>query len=183
MYLSQKTFNRFIIMLPVACVFIFTLAVLFDCLTPTVATLPLPLLGQAQVLDGDTIVIKGSHLRLSGIDAPEKKQQCKTPAGRDYFCGLIAKKQLEVLLEEKDVACDLLKKDRYNRWVATCFVEDGDEEININQFMVHNGFAFAYRTYSKQYVLDEDYAKKKSLGVWQGTFQYPWEWRKARRKH
>ena len=32
--------------------------------------------GNAIVIDGDTIKIKGASIRLFGIDAPEKKQIC-----------------------------------------------------------------------------------------------------------
>ena len=35
--------------------------------------------GIAKVTDGDTIQIEGKKIRLFGIDAPEKKQQCTKP--------------------------------------------------------------------------------------------------------
>ena len=35
--------------------------------------------GIAKVSDGDTIRIEGKKIRFFGIDAPEKKQQCKKP--------------------------------------------------------------------------------------------------------
>ena len=41
-----------------------------------------------------------------------------------------------------------------------------------------NGYAIAYKRYSKKYILEEQYAKKNKLGIWQGTFQKPEEWRK-----
>ncbi len=33
--------------------------------------------GRARVIDGDTIKIGKSRIRLHGIDAPESKQRCK----------------------------------------------------------------------------------------------------------
>ena len=44
--------------------------------------------------------------------------------------------------------------------------------------MVKNGHAVAYRRYSKEYVPDEDFAKKNKLGLWQGKFLKPEKWRK-----
>ena len=51
--------------------------------------------GQADVIDGDTIVINNLKIRLFGIDAPEKKQFCKKiylsflifNFKKDYKCG------------------------------------------------------------------------------------------------
>ena len=44
--------------------------------------------------------------------------------------------------------------------------------------MVRNGYAVAYKRYSKKYINDEDYAKKNKLGLWQGSFINPEKWRK-----
>tara|TARA_B100001564_G_scaffold78672_1_gene63077 strand:+ start:363 stop:503 length:141 start_codon:yes stop_codon:yes gene_type:complete len=44
--------------------------------------------------------------------------------------------------------------------------------------MVRNGYAVAYRRYSKDYVRDEKYAKKNMLGMWKGSFIMPEKWRK-----
>ena len=37
--------------------------------------------------------------------------------------------------------------------------------------MVRNGYAIAYRRYSKKYISDEDFAKQNKLGLWQGNSQ------------
>ena len=44
--------------------------------------------------------------------------------------------------------------------------------------MVKNGYAISYRKYSKKFILEEEYAKKNKLGLWQGTFVIPEKWRK-----
>ena len=44
--------------------------------------------------------------------------------------------------------------------------------------MVINGWALAYRYYSKNYIKDENIAKKNNSGIWQGSFENPWEFRK-----
>ena len=65
-------------------------------------------------------------------------------------------------------------KDRYNRSIGTCYIKNQD----INQWLVKNGYAIAYKKYSKKYVLDEQYAKENELGIWKGTFTEPEKWRR-----
>ena len=64
--------------------------------------------------------------------------------------------------------------DRYKRIVAECFVGN----TNLNKELVRNGWALAYRDYSKDYISDEEFAAKNSLGMWKGTFIIPKKWRK-----
>ncbi len=52
---------------------------------------------------------------------------------------------------------------------------------DIRRWMVRQGFAVAYRKYSKRYVEAEEAAKKAKIGVWQGPFVMPWEWRRGKR--
>ena len=41
-----------------------------------------------------------------------------------------------------------------------------------------NGYAVAYKKYSKKYIPDENFAKEEKLGLWKGTFVEPEKWRK-----
>ena len=50
--------------------------------------------------------------------------------------------------------------------------------LALNQFLVRNGYAFAFVKYSKQFVEDEEYAKKNKLGLWAMKFEFPWDYRK-----
>jgi endonuclease YncB( thermonuclease family) len=43
--------------------------------------------------------------------------------------------------------------------------------------MVESGHALAYRQYSRDYVKQEQGARKGKRGVWKGKFVKPWEWR------
>jgi len=45
------------------------------------------LTGQASVIDGDTIEIHGTRIRLWGIDAPESTQICRGENSLQYRCG------------------------------------------------------------------------------------------------
>ena len=44
--------------------------------------------------------------------------------------------------------------------------------------MVRQGYAVAYKKYSKDYIKDENYAKENKLGIWRGDFIRPNKWRK-----
>ena len=130
--------------------------------------------GLPVITDGDTIKISNNKIRLHGIDAPEKKQNC-TKNAKEYNCGVVATEMLIKKISKNVVKCLTQKnKDRYNRFIGVCFVDQED----LNKWMVRNGHAIAYRRYSKDYILDEDFAEKNKLGLWSGTFLKPEKWRK-----
>ena len=138
--------------------------------------------GIAKVTDGDTIRIEEKKIRFFGIDALEKKQQCKKPwlsisfisFSKDYPCGQISTDKFKKKINNKLLICKWNNKDRYKRYIAECF----KDKTNINAWMVKNGYAVAYRKYSKKFVSQEIFAKKKKLGLWSGTFMMPWDYRK-----
>ena len=101
------------------------------------------------------------------------KQLCKMKE-KNYKCGVKSKEFLVSLISKQSVNCNYKDKDRYKRIVAECFVG----QINLNKELVRNGWALAYRDYSKDYVIDEEYAQENNLGMWKGTFIYPKQWRK-----
>ncbi|NQV20113.1 MAG: thermonuclease family protein [Rhodospirillales bacterium] len=133
--------------------------------------------GSARVIDGDTIVITGERIRLHGIDAPELKQTCKTRKGKEQLCGQLAKQNLERLVKGQDVTCKGNTRDRYKRLIAICYAGPFD----INETMVADGWALAYRKYSTDYVRAETFAKSRREGIWRGEFEMPWEWRRENR--
>ena len=140
------------------------------------------IIGIPKIVDGDTVYINNYKIRLEGIDAPEMKQKCKKPFlqimffnfQKDYDCGLISKKKLIQKIGNKPVKCILLGKDRYKRYLAKCL----KDSLDLNRWMVRNGYAVAYRKYSKLYILDENFAKQEKLGLWKGTFVKAEKWRK-----
>ena len=130
--------------------------------------------GVPSITDGDTIKILNKRIRLHGIDAPEKKQIC-IKNSKEYNCGKEATTALFKKTKAKRMTCKVQDKlDRYKRYIGVCFVED----VNLNRWMVRNGYAVAFRRYSKDYIKDENYAKKNKLGLWSGTFIHPEKWRK-----
>ncbi|ANY77306.1 hypothetical protein BB934_02935 [Microvirga ossetica] len=133
--------------------------------------------GQASVIDGDTIEIAGTRFRLHGIDAPESSQICQDAGGRDYRCGQKSAFALADWIGRATVSCERRDTDRYGRVVAVCRVRGKD----MNQWMIQQGWAVAYREYSQDYVPDELTARRVRAGIWTGNFVLPSEWRKGRR--
>ena len=133
--------------------------------------------GGVSVIDGDTFEMHGKRIRLHGIDAPESGQQCKDANGNSYRCGQMAAKQMSGYVSGKTVNCEILDKDRYGRFIARCLVDGTD----VNELLVKEGWALAYRQYSNDYVSAEGQAKLVNIGLWQGKFVEPWNWRRGER--
>ena len=134
--------------------------------------------GVASVIDGDTIEIHGTRIRLNGIDAPESGQSCADAQGRPWRCGQRASLALSDRIGRGTVSCTATGTDRYGRTVADCMLH-GD---SLNAWMVRAGWAVAYRQYALDHVADEDRARAAGRGLWQGRFDMPWDWRAARRQ-
>jgi len=143
------------------------------------------IIGIPRIVDGDTLHISNYKIRLEGIDAPEIKQQCKKEKFKissiigftfyeDYYCGVYSKENLIDKIKGTKIKCISFSKDRYKRYLATCF----KDKTNLNQWMVRNGHALAYRRYSKKYIPDEEFARENELGLWKGKFLNPEKWRK-----
>ena len=125
------------------------------------------------VIDGDTIKIGGEKIRFSGIDAPELKQDCFKNE-KKIPCGVLAKKALLKKIGNNVPMCIIEGKDVYKRILAECFVNGK----SLSSFLVRNGFAFAYRKYSRKFIEDERFARANKLGLWSMKFEYPWKFRK-----
>lgn len=133
------------------------------------------------IADGDTLTVldaeKRQHkIRLSGIDAPERKQAFGTRS-RQHLADLTFRKQ---------VTADCPKKDRYGRWICKVYV--GGSDANIEQLRA--GLAWWYRAYAKEqaprdraaYEATEVGAREQQRGLWSDPKAVaPWEFRRKRR--
>jgi endonuclease YncB( thermonuclease family) len=133
------------------------------------------IVGQASVVDGDTIEIHGVRIRLQGIDAPESRQVCQDSNAAPYRCGQVSALSLSNWIGRQTVDCRSEGVDRYGRQIAKCFVGGQDMQA----WMVENGLAMAFRRYSLDYVAQEDAARDAHRGLWAGSFDAPWDWRRS----
>ena len=139
--------------------------------------------GHAKVTDGDTIKINTFKIRLNGIDAPEKKQKCKRAYleifififYEDYSCGQKSTEALLKKINNQKITCKISNVDYFKRLIGECY----KRKINLNAWLVSNGYAVAFRKYSKKYVSHETLAKQEKKGMWQGKFEMPWDYRKS----
>ena len=131
---------------------------------------------EVKVIDGDSLIVDGREIRLSGIDAPEFFQLCRDRNGKEYECGQAAMRFL-VSLAGEDTECNILEKDRYKREVAVCFSRGGE----INRRMVESGWAVAYNFYTHDYDDAEALARREKRGIWQGRFMRPELYRALKR--
>ena len=129
--------------------------------------------GNANVIDGDTIHINKNKIRLHAIDAPETNQTCNKNS-KAWNCGVESTKFLKELIGNNKIECITQGKDRYNRFIGICYKDN----LDLNSEMVLNGWAIAYRYYSKDYVEEEEKAKQEKRGIWIGDFVEPYLFRK-----
>jgi len=135
------------------------------------------LAGRASVIDGDTMELHGTRIRLFGVDAPEAAQTCTHDDGSEWRCGREAALKLADRLKQATVACARRDTDRYGRMVATCEAQGSD----VGAWLVREGWATAYREFSMDYVKDEESARRDKRGIWNGRFVDPAEYRAGKR--
>ncbi|QIF01228.1 thermonuclease family protein [Roseimicrobium sp. ORNL1] len=126
-----------------------------------------------KVHDGDSVTLLSDGVqykaRLSGIDAPELRQEF----------GLHAKATLVAMVEGRVVTFTDSGLDRYHRTLVRLHVEGMD----VNAEMVRRGMAWKYSAYTRDPVLTsaEQEARQFHRGLWsQANPVPPWEWRHAR---
>ena len=124
--------------------------------------------GYPKVVDGDSLVLDGQRIRLSGLDAPEYRQTCRT-GEQDVECGQMAKRALERIIGGREIECRIDGDDRYRRILARCSVDDTD----IGRKLVASGWAIATDAYD----LAQVDARKTKSGIWSMDFIDPAEWR------
>ncbi len=134
------------------------------------------------VADGDTVTVLDASniqhkIRLSGIDAPEKKQAF----------GQRSKESLSAMVFDQLVTVKTDKRDKYQREVGKVLVSGKD--ANLEQ--VTRGFAWHYKQYELEqsandrrlYDLAEKEARAAKRGLWADADPMPpWDFRHNKQK-
>ncbi|KAA9361367.1 thermonuclease family protein [Ochrobactrum quorumnocens] len=158
---------------------IFLTLLIFSALVAIIVSLPVnrqpkeSLAGTVYVIDGDTVILNKVHIRLLGIDAPEMEQSCQT-GERTYLCGREARNALRGRISGAAIRCEKEGIDKYGRDLGRCYLGETD----LNRWMVEQGWAVSYGDYRSEEVV----ARREKLGLWAGSFEAPYQWRKEHQK-
>jgi micrococcal nuclease len=107
--------------------------------------------GPAYVVDGDTLIIQKSQIRLFGVDAPEMNH----PYGKKAKWALVS------LCKGQIVRAEITDQDDHGRNVARCFLSDGRD---LSAEMVKLGLAIDWPKFSGgAYRSLEVYGARKKL--------------------
>ncbi len=83
--------------------------------------------GQAQVIDGDSLVVSGMRIRILDVDAPESGQFCfakgESVDQGAWHCGKRAAAALSDWIGEQKISCDTTGQGVHKGWLARCSVE------------------------------------------------------------
>lgn len=131
------------------------------------------IIGTATVVDSDGLRVGETSIMLWGIESVERGQFCSID-GQTWDCYAAAVRALETISSVAEVNCHpVAAPDPYGRVLAVCFVDRTD----INEALVRAGFALAKRDETEEYVPAEDAAKAEGIGLWQGQFMHPADFR------
>lgn len=145
------------------------------------------IVGKPRVVDGDTLDFSGRLVRLFGIDALEIDQACGVD-GRYWACGKEAHWAALNRVSPHWVTCVVTAgasaeggAERGDGSVAAVCYLAGAGQFDLNAWLVEQGWAFADRDVTEDYVAAEDAARRAGRGLWRGTFVTPWDWRDGQR--
>lgn len=125
-----------------------------------------PLAGPATVIDGATLAVGGSRVRLHGIAAPALDQTCFDGRERGYACGRAAAEALAARIGTAPVVCEPRGADGT---AARCRLGADD----LAAWLVENGYAVADRGVSTDYAAQDERAWGRRRGLWAGVFDLP----------
>jgi len=120
--------------------------------------------GSPYVIDGDTLDIDGSRIRLLWIDACEMGQTAAINQ-RPFDCGAWSRDQLIKIIENQEVTCHSQETDRYNRHLSVCRLPD-TTDIGLAHLRQGASILFSGREGPPDYVLTANRARISRQGVW-----------------
>ncbi|MBK5927171.1 thermonuclease family protein [Rhodobaculum claviforme] len=105
------------------------------------------IVGPATIIDGDTLDIAGTRIRIQGIDAPERDQTCEGADGTPWPCGARSTAAARDRFEGQTLHCEDLGERTWGRVVARCF----KGEVDVAAAMLRDGMARACPRFARQH--------------------------------
>ncbi len=94
------------------------------------------------IVDGDTLSIDGTRIRIVDIDTPETfRSRCEN----ELVLGLKAKQRLRQLVDQGQVHYEATGIDRFGRTLARVYIDLDDGPVNIGEALMNEGFALPYK--------------------------------------
>lgn len=115
------------------------------------------------VIDGDTLRVADSVIRLQGLEAPPRGKLCQRANGSSFDCGAAAVDALANLVRGRAVTCHIGTRDSHGFTQAMC--DAGD--TNLNRQLVADGWARA-RADAPAFGDEESRARSEQRGLWRG---------------
>ena len=130
--------------------------------------------GPATVIDGSTLTVAGNTYYFVGVLAPALEQTCyKSDNKTQWPCGKDAADELRGLINNRPVRCASVGRDGASHNLGVCYVGD----LELNRAMVAAGMAVIRWQLGLDYTEVQAEAKTARIGLWQGSFVDPAEWR------
>ena len=123
--------------------------------------------GIPRVVDGNTIIINFQIIRLHGIEAPNAEQLCEID-GESWLCGWEATNALAHIVGRHWVSCRQNRLNEEGVVDATCFAGN---VLNINAWMVRNGWATAQNQTNTRFLQLETLARQEQIGIWRTKYK------------
>jgi endonuclease YncB( thermonuclease family) len=116
------------------------------------------------VVDGATMRLRDSIIRLDGIAPAARGDACRQPDGTSIDCGVAAANMLASLMQDAPlVDCEVHRHDAKGRALAVCNAQG----VDLNRALVESGWARADDGQPALQALEAK-ARARKLGLWAG---------------
>ncbi len=123
-----------------------------------------------RIVDGETIGLGDKVVRLAGVSAPSRGEDCRGGSGQVFDCGAASAAALMRLVSGRRISCRIVGQDGFGRGLGQCDAAGAD----VNRTLVRGGFAVA----TSGALRDEEIsARRTSQGLWAHGTGAPSAWR------
>ena len=134
--------------------------------------------GSAKFISANLFYVGGRYVKLFGVDSPDSDQICSNMYGTAYNCGAESLSWIINEIDDDPIKCYLLKLDHNGKDTGICLWKDKD----VGTMVVSAGWGVAKTDETDIYKPYEAKAQSDSLGLWQGSFYLPEDWREIKRQ-